>query len=297
GELEHRRVKRFYPRVQKGKHAKGIAKQVQRERLLHTLNERNKVPLKNSKPSATSKANEVLPATSPDAHHHISEEVRHKVPLAQWLGKNEDDPALKDFLPRLKDHLLSRLLGHEYDGDETEFTPAQRATVIISNNNIYRHHVMRVNYTTYDLRREQDSINPRTHPDVKVLSGETEENNTDPHPYWYARVIEIFHARVLHVGPLSRSSQPQRVEFLFVQWFGRDLDHRAGWKAKHLHRVGFVAEDQNPFGFLDPLQVVRGIHLIPAYAHGRTSAALGPSKIARPFALTQEDWRCYYVAM
>lgn len=203
----------------------------------------------------------------------------------------------KDFLIHLKNHLLSRLLGADYNGDETEYTPADRASVIINKNRIFRHHVMRVNYTTYDLRRDQDSINPRTHPDIMVLSGETVENSSDPHPYWYARVIGIFHAHVLHVGNQSKSLELQHMPFLFVRWFGHDSHYHAGWNTKKMHRIGFVGEDQNPFGFIDPMRVVRGVHLIPAFAHEKTSHVLGPSKIGRPFSLTQDDWQLFYVNM
>ena len=31
---------------------------------------------------------------------------------------------LQDYIPRLKNHLLSRFLGLKYDGDELEFTRA-----------------------------------------------------------------------------------------------------------------------------------------------------------------------------
>ena len=60
---------------------------------------------------------------------------------------------------------------------------------------------MRVNYTTYDMRRDQDTINPRTHADVMVLNPGDEESEDERHPYWYARVCGIFHANVLYLGP------------------------------------------------------------------------------------------------
>ena len=112
------------------------------------------------------------------------------------------------------------------------YTEDDRDTVVICNNYIYRHKVLRVNYTTYDLRRSQDSINPRTHPDIMLLS-----HDDEPHPYWYARVIGIFHVDVIHTGPLSKSPHKKRVDFLFVWWFGRELDYRAGWLARRLHRI------------------------------------------------------------
>ena len=91
---------------------------------------------------------------------------------------------------------------------------------------------MRVNYTTYDLRRSQDSLNSRTHADIMVLSHEDQgTGQTRAHPYWYARIIGIFHAMVQHTGRHSQSSEPQHMSFLWVRWYGRDLKHRAGWNA------------------------------------------------------------------
>lgn len=75
---------------------------------------------------------------------------------------------IQDFLPRLKDHLLGRLLNKSYDGDEHMFSDADRNTVRIVDNRIYSAKVLRVNYTTYDIRRNQDSMNPRTHCDGHI---------------------------------------------------------------------------------------------------------------------------------
>ena len=43
--------------------------------------------------------------------------------------------------------------------------------VLFKNNQIYWHHLMQINYTTYDVCRAQDSINPSTdHQDIILLS-------------------------------------------------------------------------------------------------------------------------------
>lgn len=90
------------------------------------------------------------------------------------------------------------------------------------------------------------------------------------------------------------------MDFLWVRWLGVDRSYNAGWAARRLHRVSFKkADDPSAFGFLDPSQVIRGIHLIPAFAHGTTDFFLGPS-IARihPAGDTQDaDWRFLYVNM
>ena len=54
----------------------------------------------------------------------------------------------KNFLPKLKDHLLGRLIGREFDGDmEAEFSDSDRNSVHIVNNKIYSVHTCRIYYT------------------------------------------------------------------------------------------------------------------------------------------------------
>jgi hypothetical protein len=143
------------------------------------------------------------------------------------------------------------------------------------------------------VRRAQDSLNPRTHGDIMVLS----RDDDDGHPYWYARIIGIFHTMVVHMGPKSMSREPKKMEFLFVRWFGLDTENsaRGGWKSKKLYQIGFVEGDA-AFGFVDPSDVIRGIHLIPRFSQGRTKDLLGHS-IARSVLEKGEDWVRYYINM
>ena len=86
----------------------------------------------------------------------------------------------------------------------------------------------------------------------------SQEKEPDAHPYWYARIIGIYHTLVRH----ESSSDPITIEFLFVRWYGLDLDRtsRFGWKMRRLPKVGFVPDDpdagSSAFGFLDPAQVI-----------------------------------------
>lgn len=99
------------------------------------------------------------------------------------------------------------------------------------------------------------------------------------------------------IGPETIGREPRRMEFMLVRWFGRDISYRAGWATKRLHRLGFVdADDEGAFGFLDPAEIIRGIHLIPAFHYGQTRDLLGPS-IARHPAEKDMDWMYYYVGM
>jgi hypothetical protein len=187
------------------------------------------------------------------------------------------------------------LLNLEYDGDEENFSDADRNTVHIVNNRIYSVKVLRVNFTTYDVRRDQDSMNPRTHCDVMVASREDLENG---HPFWYARILGVFHAQVFHTGPLANNRSLQHLEFLWVRWFGMVEGNRYGAKYARLPKIGFLDEtDPSAFGFLDPSLVIRGCHLIPAFADGRTQDLLTSKKsLGRPIGET-DDWAAFYVMM
>lgn len=119
-----------------------------------------------------------LPPTPFRVHHQISESQVNSFDLTQFVLERKNDPALKvsssktiipswlsilyiqGFIPLLKGHLISRLTGKEYEGDEDEYGPSERLALQFRANRIYFTKTMRVNYTTYDMRRDQDSLNP-----------------------------------------------------------------------------------------------------------------------------------------
>ena len=151
---------------------------------------------------------------------------------------------------------------------------------------------------TYNLQRTQDSLNPWTHADFMTLAHEDDDNEHQKHPYWYGPIMGIFHVMVQYTSPRSCSIDPQCMKFLWVRWYGRDLEHVGGWKAKHLHRVGFVdGEDPAAFGFLDPQEVICGVHLIPAFAHGQTADLLPSSSMTCTQHENHKDWQHFYVSM
>ncbi|EJD46540.1 hypothetical protein AURDEDRAFT_44685, partial [Auricularia subglabra TFB-10046 SS5] len=118
----------------------------------------------------------------------------------------------------------------------------------------------------------------------------SDEDGDNAHPFWYAKVLGIFH---VDVSQESICPKPTRQDVLFVRWFGCDPEFAGGWKARRLDRIGFIpASDPDAFGFVDPAIVIRACHLIPAFAHGRTTDLLGPSSIRDH---PDGDWRYYYV--
>lgn len=250
-----------------------------------------------------------------DQHHHISQVQTDYTDLLALIGNNEDDPLLnvrrallilrtheltgpQNFIPDLKDHCLSRILGEDFDGGEHAFTNKDRDNVQIVNNRIYRHGTMRVNYTTYDGRRDQDSINSRTHADIMVLN--PGENGDGEHPYWYGRVYGIFHTKVRYTGPGGKHGKVYLMHFLWVRWHERTLAAPGGFGAQRLPRVGFMNKaDPAAFGFLDPSLVMRGCHMIPAFFYHKVeSENIIKTALQRPRDGDDEsDWQYYYVNM
>lgn len=159
----------------------------------------------------------------------------------------------------------------------------------------------RFNYTSYDVRRMQDVVNPCSHTDIMVLSHEDETSGA--HPYWYARVVGIFYVLVrFRIPGSSALTEPERFNILWVRWFGLDSVGSSGWAARRLHMLGFLPSDDSSgpaFGFIDPTQVIRGVHLIPAFSYGTTQEFLGPERSVayQHPELGNWDYVAYYLGM
>jgi hypothetical protein len=152
---------------------------------------------------------------------------------------------------------------------------------------------MRINYTTYDVLRKQETVNPATyHRDIMVLADQ--ESPLD-HPFVYARIIGIFHVNIVYTGSQMVNYQPHRLEFLWVRWFESDSSAATGsWTTSTLDRLRFPPmADENAFGFLDPADVIRSAHIIPAFATGKRYV---DGKGLSSCAMDSGDWHSYYVS-
>ncbi|KAG2342776.1 hypothetical protein BDR05DRAFT_1000744 [Suillus weaverae] len=142
-------------------------------------------------------------ASDPHLHHHIGQSEKIYDEASHCLHSHAGDPAMKDFLPRLKDHLLEHLnLGTSDSSVEkhTAHSDEDRNLVLFKRNQIYHHHLARFNYTTYDVQQAQDVVNPKTpHCNIMLLH---DENGPDDN-YCYAKVLGIHHVNVVCTGNVS----------------------------------------------------------------------------------------------
>ncbi len=203
---------------------------------------------------------------------------------------------------RLKEHILPRIKAMLNVETPAENNPPSSSVAVdkgigldgihFKDDRMYQHSIMCINYTTYDVRRAQDSVNPNTdHNNIMLLSGQD-----DGHEYLYARVLGIYHVKVIYTGPGMLDYHARRVEFLWVRWFEHVDDEpvQAGWTRRQLDRVRFLPiNDQDAFGFVDPAHVLRGSHIIQDFSAGRRYAddVGGVSTCARD----AKDWRQYLV--
>src|SRR6266851_2084160 len=118
------------------------------------------------------------------------------------------------------------------------------------------------------MHQAQDSINVRKSPYIMALAHEDNEE-ANGHPYWYAKVLRIFHVKVRMMG----EPDTKKIDILWVHWFGWDPDHQGGFNTRRLHRVSLLdANKPTSYGFLDPSDVLRAAHLIPTFSTGRISS-------------------------
>ena len=180
--------------------------------------------------------------------------------------------------------------GPPWTDDEADVLDADSSQVVLKDEWIYWHNLFHINYTTYDVHRAQEMVNPHTdHCNVMLLSCQP-----SAHPFCYARVLGIYHANVIYIGPGLKDYQSQWMEFLWV-WCFEVLGRSVGLDHTTLDSVKFPSmAEVDAFGFIDPADVLRCCHIIPTFVDGQVH----PDGIALSCsARDATDWKWYYVNM
>jgi hypothetical protein len=222
-------------------------------------------------------------------------------------------PSMQNFFSKLRGHLLPHILevlrreaishpGYSAFGtvfSDVRDTPTNSDTckfVFLKNDRIYHHRLCRFHFTTYDVRRGSDTINPSTtRCNIMLLADNADvaDGSSIGHRFLYARVLGVYHANVVYTGPGMHDYQARRLDFLWVRWYEVVDPDTSGWSNSRLDSVRFPPMNgEDAFGFVDPKDVLRTCHIIPNFAKGNQHAdGVGVSRCAKDAG----DYYQYYI--
>ena len=204
------------------------------------------------------------------------------------------------FLRTLKDHLLPRFL-HAVDPsakDETiqdDLRHLDSSNIVFKNNRIYTHRIMRIKYTTYDTRRDEDIVHLDTSQcNVMMLNPEYSYGSAG-HPFSYGKIVGILHAEVGYVEGFGRPAQGGEYDFYPIEFLWiRKYKVNPATHDFELDQAELLPIDGTPeaHGFIDPLKVLRACHMIPNFKEGpRYHGGKGQSSVANDGS----DWKRYFI--
>ena len=215
----------------------------------------------------------------------------------------------QDFFLKLREHLLPRIqdvllresgslpgYGSVAEDASTHSLEANACDFVFTKNDcIYHHKITRFHYTTYDVRRGTDIVNAGTSRCNVMLLADCRANVTNPHHFLYARILGSYHTNVIYTGPGMHDYNARRLDFLWVRWFEVLNPTSSEWSASHsvLDSLRFPPMcGSKAFGFVDPRNVLRSCHILPAFEKGkRNENGVGISRCAKD----GNDYNQYYV--
>ncbi|KAJ3019645.1 hypothetical protein NUW54_g25 [Trametes sanguinea] len=187
-------------------------------------------------------------SSSPNVHTEISEELCHPLKINGFIHDNKGDLAVKDFIPKLHHHVYAWLVAGAGSPPDRNLEPT--------------------GHKLASLRiRHNQLISTRCHPGIMLLA-----EPGSVHPYIYACVLGMFHVSAYIAG--RSNDEPMLVQVLWIRWYNFDKMSPWGPESRRLPLVSFAPLDNNSFGFISLDQVLHSVHLILAFAHGLSDAAL-----------------------
>ncbi|KAJ3512823.1 hypothetical protein NMY22_g15219 [Coprinellus aureogranulatus] len=254
--------------------------------------------------------------------YFIGRSQNSPVNLSHFLRLHANDLATKGFMHKLKHHLVPRVVEtlineaqaqperysaslaklKEFAQSGYSNTLRQDAdnTIYFHSEKIYRHNILQILYTTYDCRQDCDTLNPSTsrRDFMSVAMPADNPEATESTDYVYGRLLGIFHANVLYMGPGAFDYRRRRFDFLWVRWYEPVTSTRtsAAQPTKELDRVRFIPLTKtDSWGFIDPSHVLRAAHILPRFALGQLHRDAVPGRIFSKCAREREDWKEYCI--
>ncbi|TEB04000.1 hypothetical protein FA13DRAFT_1654889, partial [Coprinellus micaceus] len=285
GELLHRHPKKWYKRGQKRNARRDVGRY-----------ERKKEGAMNA-----------------EVHHFIGESQTFPVKLSAFDLHRASDSAYtpesssETFLSSLREDLLPRVVQNvmakqkelaEQEGFSCEPYPAESyepSAIVFKDRRIYAHRIIRIKYTTYDVRRHEDVVHVDSDVCNVMLPNQAFLKDPKAPPYKYGRVLGIYHAHVSYTGEIApggvRYLKPMKIEFLLVRWYDHiPSDEGAQVAMDRLRLPAITSPDATQF--IDPSTVLRAAHVIPRFSLGpEYGEGRGISEMGRD----SSDWKEYFV--
>jgi len=135
-----------------------------------------------------------------------------------------------------------------------------------------------------------------------IHSYEDPRKGQTPFLYWHARIVGIYHLVIqTRDGSTTTLSDEIHIDVLFVRWFEICFtDYESGWRAQRLHKLRFLPDNNlqgHAFGFADPNEVIRMVHIIPDFSSVRTKELWVRPSVAAQDAHPDGEYPVYYIAM
>ncbi|KDQ06064.1 hypothetical protein BOTBODRAFT_181936 [Botryobasidium botryosum FD-172 SS1] len=265
-ELEHRIMKRRYQQGSKTKKSdEEIAAIETVDYQLQRIEDKVQAVLSNAPPEPVPLKHQRRPRKKgdPSARYNIGTKTSTKFAVESFIQEHQDDPATKTFWEDLKDYFIAAVRGELHEG--REYPNSERHALYIKDDTIHSHAGIQFNYTTYDVRRGQDSITLKSGRGcVMAVAADRAQDG----PFLYARVLGVFHANLV-----SNTNGLPEVSYL-------PLTSTAA------------------VGFISPNNDIRASHIIPRFSLGRNVVldGWGRLKTASLVENSAGGWKSYYVS-
>ncbi|TEB04127.1 hypothetical protein FA13DRAFT_1575394, partial [Coprinellus micaceus] len=303
GELYHREPKSWYPWTDRKEYEDQISQIERRRSRLSDIRAGIQMRATSLKGQPSQPGGGIpMEIISPEQRYLIGEDQNSPISLNAFLERSDmmhrdSYTIVSGFISKMKEHLLPRVLealGHA----ESPVDKDAWKHVTLQHNRLFNHRILRLNHTTYDLRRQDDVIHVDT-PRCNVMLLNPffcKETWKSQPPYRYAKVLGVFHANVSFIGELHGSPRCDtapayhRLNFVWVQWYSC---HAAGGEFEPDHVTLRPVDSPDSLAFLDPLEIIRAAHLIPQFSLGKIASPPPKSRLVntQPWSL----WKAYYV--
>ncbi|TEB19263.1 hypothetical protein FA13DRAFT_1719017 [Coprinellus micaceus] len=297
GELYHREPKSWYPRTDRKNYEQQLSQIERRKARLARIRSETETPVPATPILGTQHGTMLF-----EADHQPADDTLY---LRYTIGSNQNRSLSLNCLGRKSigeehcdDYLPVRILAIITSAPSPEDSSSTKGVhqwihILIRDNRLFSHKLLKINYTTYDVRRDQDVLHVETPQSNAMFLNDRYSVETRPaeHPYIYGKLLGVFHADVSFTGTLPdgvQSREFRRIDFAWVHWY----EFIGSKNLFSLDRVApYPLDSDMALDFVDPCDILRGVHLVPHFAFGKAD---GPAPIS-DLVHSHHEWKAYYI--